>query len=58
MMGEWNSLVGDKSYQKTFGPHRLERRQHRRKAFVYICERNGLDMTKGWLKKPKRRFYT
>jgi hypothetical protein len=58
IMGEWNSLVGDKSYRKTVGPHGLEKRQHRSQTFVDICERNRLYITNTWLKKPKRRFYT
>jgi hypothetical protein len=55
---EWNSLVGDKSYRKTGGPYGLEKRQHTGQTFVDICERNRLDITKTWLKKPKRKFYT
>jgi hypothetical protein len=53
IMGEWNSLVGDKSYRKTFGPHGLEERQHRGQTFLDISERNRLDITNTWLKKPK-----
>jgi len=58
IMGQWNSLVGDKSYRKTVGTHGLEKRQHRGQTCVDICERNRLDITSTWLKKPKRRFYT
>jgi hypothetical protein len=29
IMGQWNSLVGDKSYRKTVGTHGLEKRQRR-----------------------------
>jgi hypothetical protein len=58
IMGEWNSLVGDKSYRKTAGPHGLKKIQYSGQTFVDICERNRLDIANTWLKKPKRRFYT
>ena len=43
---------------KTVGSYELEKRQNRGKTIVDICERNKLDITNIWLKKPKRRFYT
>ena len=29
IMGDWNSVVGDKSYENTVGPHGLWRKNHR-----------------------------
>jgi hypothetical protein len=29
IMGEWNSVVGDKSYRNIVGPHGLGRKNHR-----------------------------
>jgi hypothetical protein len=53
-MGDWNSVVGGKSYQNIVGPHGLVRRNQRGQMHIDICERNGLVITNIWFKKPKR----
>jgi exonuclease III len=58
IMGEWNSVVGDKAHQNTVGPYGLGRRNQRRQMLIDFCERNGLVITNTWFKKPKIRFYT
>jgi hypothetical protein len=41
VMGDWNSLVGCKSYRNTAGPHGLGRRNHKGQMLIDYCERNG-----------------
>jgi len=56
--GEWNSVVGDESYQNIVGSHELGRRNHRGQMLIDFCERNEMIVTNTWFKKPKRRLYT
>jgi hypothetical protein len=56
-MGEWNSEVGDKSYENTVGPHVLGRRNQTGQMHISLNERNGLVFTNTWFKKPKRRLH-
>jgi len=57
-MGEWNSEVGDKSYQNIVGPHVLGRRNQTGQMHINLNERIGLVFTNTWFKKLKRRLYT
>jgi exonuclease III len=56
IMGDWNSVVGDKAHHTTVGTYGLGRRNQRGQMLIDFCERNGLANT--WFKKPKRRLYT
>jgi len=58
IVGDWNSVVGDESYQNIVGSHELGRRNHRGQMLIDFCERNGLVVTNTLFKKPKRRMYT
>jgi exonuclease III len=58
IMGEWNSVVGDKAHHNTVGPYGLGRSNQRGQMLIDFCERNGLVITSTWLKKSKRRLYT
>jgi hypothetical protein len=58
IIGDWNSVVGDKAHQNIVCPYGLERRNQRGQMLIDFCERNGLVITNTWLKKPKRRLYT
>ena len=42
ILREWNSVVGDQSYQNTVRSHGLGRRNHRGQMLIDFCERNGL----------------
>jgi exonuclease III len=55
ILGDWNSVVGDKSYWNIVGSHGLGRWNHRGQMLIDFCERNGLIVTNTWFKKPKRR---
>jgi exonuclease III len=57
IMGDWNSVVGDKSNGNIYGPYGLGNRNKRGQMLIDFCERNGL-ITNTWFKKPKRRLYT
>ena len=41
---DWNSVVGDKSYQNIAGSHGLGRRNHKGQMLIDFCERNGLSV--------------
>jgi exonuclease III len=56
IMGDWKSIVGDKSNSNICGIYRLENRNERGRMLIYFCERTGL-ITNTWFKKPKRRLY-
>ncbi|PNF38692.1 hypothetical protein B7P43_G17852 [Cryptotermes secundus] len=58
ILGDWNSTVGNESYQNIVGSHGLGRWNHRGQMLIDFCERNGLIVTNTWFKKPKRRLYT
>ncbi|PNF31983.1 hypothetical protein B7P43_G06564 [Cryptotermes secundus] len=58
ILGDWNSIVGDESYQNIVRSHGLGRRNHRGQMLIDFCERHGLIVTNTWFKKPKRRLYT
>jgi endonuclease/exonuclease/phosphatase family metal-dependent hydrolase len=34
IMGDWNSVVGDKSYRNIVGPHGLGRKNHRGEMLI------------------------
>jgi hypothetical protein len=57
-MKDWNSVVGNKAYHNTVGPHGLGRRNQRFQMLIDFCEINGLVIKNTWFKKPKRRLYT
>jgi hypothetical protein len=42
IMGDWNSVVGDKAHHNTVGPYGLGRRNQRGQMLIDFCERNGL----------------
>jgi exonuclease III len=58
IMGDWNSVVGNKAHHNTIGPYALGRRNQRGQMLIDFCERNGLVITNTRFKKPKRRLYT
>jgi len=58
IMGDRNSVAGDKSYKNIVGPHGLGRKNHRGQMLINYCGRNGLIVTNTWFRKPKRRLYT
>jgi len=58
VMEDWNSFVGDESYNNIVGPHGLGRKSHRCKMLINFCERNGLIVNNTWFRKPKGRQYT
>jgi hypothetical protein len=57
ILGDWNSVVGEESYNNIAGSHGLGRRNHRGQMLIDFCERNGLIVTNTWFKKPKRRLH-
>jgi exonuclease III len=58
IMGDWNSVVGDKAHHNTVGPYGLGRRNRRGQMLIDFCERYGIVITNTWFKNPKRRLYT
>jgi hypothetical protein len=56
-MGDWNSVVSDKSNGNICGPCGLGNRNKRGKMLIDFCERTGLVITNTWFKKPKRKLY-
>ena len=40
IMGDWNSVVGDESYENIVGPHGLGRKNYRGQMLINFCERN------------------
>jgi endonuclease/exonuclease/phosphatase family metal-dependent hydrolase len=58
IMGDWNSVVGDKAHYNIVGPYGLGRRNQRVQIIIDFCERNGLVITNTWYKKTKRRLCT
>jgi hypothetical protein len=58
IMGDWNSVVGDKSNGNICGTYGLGNRNKRGQMLIDFCERTGLVITNTWFKKPKRRLYT
>jgi exonuclease III len=58
IMGDWNSVVGDKAHHNTVGPYGLGRRNQKGQMLIDFYERNGFVITNTWFKKPKRRLYT
>jgi hypothetical protein len=58
IMGDWNSVVGDKSYRNIVGQHGLGRKNHGGQILINVCERNGLIVTNTWFRKPKIRLHT
>jgi hypothetical protein len=57
IMGDWNSVVGDKSNDNICGPYGLGNRNKRGLILIDFCERMCLVITDTWFKKPKRRLY-
>ena len=53
IMGDWNRMVGDKSYWNTVEPYWLGRRNQRGQRLSHLCERNELVITNTWFKKSK-----
>jgi hypothetical protein len=58
IMGDWNSVVGDKSNGNICGPYGLGKRNKRGQNLINFCEITGLVITNMWFKKPKRKLYT
>jgi hypothetical protein len=42
IMGDWNSVVGDETYQNIVGSHGLGRQNHRGQMLIDFCERRIL----------------
>jgi accessory colonization factor AcfC len=40
IMGDWNSVVGNKAHHNTVGPYGLRRRNQRGQMVIDFCERN------------------
>jgi hypothetical protein len=57
-MGDWNSVVGDKSNANICGPYGLRNRNKRGQMLIAFCETAGFVITNTWFKKPKRWLYT
>lgn len=53
IMGDWNSVVGDESYQNIVGTHGLGRSNQRGQMLINFCERYGLIITNTLFQKPK-----
>jgi len=53
IMADWNSVVGDESYQNIVGPHELGRRNQRGQMLINFGERYGLVITNTSFKKTK-----
>jgi hypothetical protein len=51
IMGDWNSVVGNKAHHNTVGPFGLGTRNQRSQMLIDFCERNGLVITNTWFKK-------
>jgi hypothetical protein len=58
IMGDWNSVVGDKAHHNNVGSYGLGRRNQKGQMLIDFCERYGFVITYTWFKKPKRRLYT
>jgi exonuclease III len=58
IMGDWNSVVGDKALHNIVRPYGLGRGNQRGQMLIDFCERNVLVITNTLFKKPKRRLYT
>jgi hypothetical protein len=56
-MGDWNSVVGDKSNGNICGPYGLGNRNKRDQMLIDFCGRAGFVITNVCFKKPKRRLY-
>jgi endonuclease/exonuclease/phosphatase family metal-dependent hydrolase len=56
IMGDCNSVVGDKEHHNIVGPYALGRRNQRGQMIINFCKRNGLVITNTWFKKPKRLY--
>jgi exonuclease III len=54
IMGDWNSVVGDKAHHNTVRPFGLGRKNQRGQMLIDFCEKNGLVITNTWFKTPKR----
>ena len=52
ILGDWNSIVRDESYQNIVGSHGVGTQNHRGQMLIDFCERNGLIVTNTWFKKP------
>jgi exonuclease III len=57
IIGDWNTVVGDKAHHNIVGPYGLGRRNKRGQMLIDFCERNRLVITNTWFKKRKRRSY-
>jgi endonuclease/exonuclease/phosphatase family metal-dependent hydrolase len=58
ILGDWNSVVGDKAYRNIVGSYGQGTRNHRAQMVIDFCERNRLIVTNTWFKTCKRRLYT
>jgi hypothetical protein len=56
LMGDWNSVVGEKVHHNIVQPYGLGRRNQSGQMLTDFCERNGLVITNTWFKKPKGRL--
>jgi exonuclease III len=56
IMGDWNSVVNDKSNGNICGQYGLGNRNKRGQMLIDFCERMGLAITNRWFEKPKRRL--
>jgi exonuclease III len=56
IMGDWNSVVGDKAHHNIDGSYGLGRRNQRGQILIDVCERNGFVLTNTCFKKHKRRL--
>jgi endonuclease/exonuclease/phosphatase family metal-dependent hydrolase len=58
IMGDWNSVVSNKSNSNICGPYGLGNRNKGGQMLIDFCGRAGFVITNTWFKKPKRRLYT
>jgi hypothetical protein len=55
ILGDWNSLVGDKSHRKIVGSHGLGRQNHRSQMLIHFCDRNKLIVTQHMIQEAKEK---
>jgi hypothetical protein len=58
VMGDFNSIVGERSTDKVVGPFGLGRGNERGKMLIDFCEKHDLVVINRWFKKIKTKLYT